>query len=204
MSSNRRPRSGRTAISSSGTNRCDCATAWSTCASASGAFPDCRRRSASSYRRAARPPATVRCGFGGPRHPFRCRVEGLDFLAEREAKLLPTAFRALVEARAGNGGDADGLDEMAGEGDVVGKTEGGDIGHDGGCPAGHEAPKSRGAKASKKRIPAVLIVLREGLVVRVRKPEGFRRRFLERSRRAHGQEIVHLANGVRELRRGHR
>ncbi len=143
-------------------------------------------------------------GLREPHEPLRRRVESLDLLAEREPELLLPSLRTLIEARAGDCGDADGLDEMSGEGHVVGKAEGRDIGHDVVGPARHEAPESRRAQAGQERVPAVLIVPGESLVVRVRKPQRFRRRFLERRRRAHGQEIVHLADGARQLRRSQR
>src|SRR2546423_12720983 len=56
--------------------------------------------------------------------------QGLVLFAEAEADLLCAARRVAVKRRAGDAGDADLLDEMARERNVVREAERADVGHD--------------------------------------------------------------------------
>src|SRR5882762_11235301 len=63
--------------------------------------------------------------FQSPRRLVQC----LRLLAESETYLLGAVFWMLVETRSRHTGDPDFFDKIAGEFDVIGKVEGGDVGH---------------------------------------------------------------------------
>jgi len=122
-------------------------------------------------------------------------------LAKREAEVRASGSGGLIEARTWNGGDADFLDEIFRERQVVGKAEGGDVRHDVVSAARLEAAEARAREDSEHAVAAREIFARQRFIVTGRKSQCERTGFLERRGGADGEKIVDLADGRTHLRR---
>ncbi|KAJ3051916.1 hypothetical protein HK102_011970, partial [Quaeritorhiza haematococci] len=125
-------------------------------------------------------------------------VEGLLALAEAEADVGAAEVLVLEEAGAGDGRHADLADELAGEGDVVGRAEGGDAGHDVVGALGGLELEADFPEGLAEAVAARLVGGGEVVVVGPGEAVGDRARLLERGRGADRDEVVDLAEGLRE------
>src|SRR6516165_2486257 len=140
-------------------------------------------------------------GFGGGK--------GFFLFAEGEADLRGAVAGVVVEAGAGDAGNADGFDEVFGEGNIAGiggifffvELEAGDVRHDVVGASRFVDGEAGSGEDFEKALTLRGVVGCELVVIRLRGFEGKRTSLLEGRGGADSQEIVHFANGLGSVRR---
>src|SRR5438445_791098 len=115
-------------------------------------------------------------------------------LAEREADEMASELAAREEGRAGHAGDADLADEPVRELGVVVEAEGRDVAEHVVRARRRVRREPRGRERGDEQVATRAVIPREPLVVRATEPEPDRDRLLQGRGRAHGDEVVHLAD----------
>src|ERR1700691_2043673 len=128
-------------------------------------------------------------------------IQGRILFAKRKSHLLRPIPPIVVETRSRYRSHSNLFHQIFRERDVVGEPERADVRHHVVCPTRTKATESRFRQGRHQPVAPCPVSIGKIFIVSTRQPQGRRTSFLQRSRSAHGEEIMNFTNRIRDRRR---